>query len=66
MTKQIKSHTDDKLHDTLKESFPSSDANSGNVIEKHPSRPVDRKPASIDKAMVDKLAQEVRDKMKHK
>jgi hypothetical protein len=63
MTDQTKRHTDDKLHETLKESFPSSDANSGNVIDKEPSRPMDRKPAKIDKANVDKLAKEVQDKL---
>ena len=41
-----------------------SDASSGNVIDKEPSRPVDRKPAKIDKANVDKLAKEVQEKLK--
>jgi vitamin B12/bleomycin/antimicrobial peptide transport system ATP-binding/permease protein len=64
MTEQTKRQTDDKLHETLKESFPSSDANSGNVIEQEPSRPMDRKPARIDTATVDKLAKEVEKKLR--
>lgn len=64
MTESTKPHSDEKLDDTLKESFPASDPNSGNVIDKHPSRPADRKPAKIDKATVDKLAEEVQRRLK--
>ncbi len=53
-----------KLNDTLKESFPASDANSSNEVDVRPVRPEDRKPAKIDKALVDKLAEEVRQKQR--
>jgi hypothetical protein len=49
---------DQELEDALEATFPASDpvhigASDG------PDRPVDRRPAQIDKALVDKLAREV-------
>jgi hypothetical protein len=41
---------------------PSSDPASSNSTDKKPIRPVDRKPAEVDQANVDKLAEEVRKK----
>lgn len=54
-----KPDADKELNESLKDSFPASDPSSGNQTEKKPVRPVDRKPAKIDKELVDRLAKEV-------
>jgi hypothetical protein len=61
-SKQKEKSAEEKLTKTLKETFPASDPSSGNIIEHTPTRPVDRKPAELDKATVDKLAEEVKAK----
>ena len=54
---------DRKLKETLKDTFPASDPLSSNEVDEVPVRPVDRQPADLDRANVDKLAEEVRRKL---
>ncbi len=61
------SYTDaGQLDETLKETFPASDASSGNRIEEKATRPIDRRPAPINEAEVDKLAEDVKEKIAKK
>lgn len=54
-----------ELDEALKETFPASDpVNVGEVTAEEPDRPAGRRPAKIDKALVDKLAHEVARKHK--
>ncbi len=49
-----------ELDEALKATFPASDAFAiGDETSDTPDRPLDRKPARIDKALVDRLAREV-------
>lgn len=64
MTDDHKHDAEDKLHKTLKETFPASDPSSGNVIDRAPNRPLDRKPAEIDERTVDRLSRELDEKQK--
>jgi hypothetical protein len=68
MTTKIKRQSkelDQELDDALENTFPASDPVAvGDVTSDEPERPVNRRPARIDKALVDKLAKEVADKHK--
>ncbi|HEX2840793.1 hypothetical protein [Hyphomicrobium sp.] len=49
-----------ELDEALKATFPASDPVAiGDETSDTPDRPADRRPARIDKALVDRLAQEV-------
>jgi hypothetical protein len=61
-----KHESDKDLDRALKDTFPASDPTSGNRIDEKPVRPVHRRPAKIDKALVDKLAKEVERKERAK
>lgn len=62
--RNAKPHVDAALLEkTLEDTFPASDASSGNVIEKKATRPIDREPAQIDEAAVEKAAREARRKL---
>lgn len=60
-----KAELDERLDEALEETFPASDPVAiGDTTSAKPDRPVDRKPAPIDKALVERLAQEVDKKQK--
>lgn len=60
-----KAELDEQLDEALEETFPASDPVAiGDATAAKPDRPVDRKPARIDKALVDRLAREVGKKQK--
>lgn len=60
-----KSELEKDLDQALKDTFPASDPVSvGEVTSDTPDRPIDRRPAEINRAAVDKLAEEVRDRTK--
>jgi hypothetical protein len=62
--RRAKADTDDsQLEKTLEDTFPASDASSGNVIERQATRPKDRRPAAVDRSAVEKAAREVREKL---
>lgn len=54
-----KKQADRDLDETLKETFPASDAPATNAPEIEPVRPSNRKPAVIDMALVNRLARSV-------
>jgi hypothetical protein len=55
-----KSEVDEQLDQALKNTFPASDpVTVGEVTSDTPERPANRRPARIDKALVEKLANEV-------
>jgi hypothetical protein len=53
---KTKAEVDKELDEALDETFPGSDAIAVDTTEDKPVRPVDRKPAKIDKELVDKLS----------
>jgi hypothetical protein len=57
-----------QLDDALEQTFPASDPVSvGETTSSEPERPLDRRPALIDKGLVDELAKKVAGKLsKHK
>lgn len=56
---------DEQLEEALENTFPASDpVNVGDVTADTPDRPASRRPAEIDKDLVDKLAREVARKRK--
>ncbi|WP_409561255.1 hypothetical protein RLW55_07330 [Hyphomicrobium sp. B1] len=57
-----KAEVDKELDEALKETFPGSDAIAVDSRDDEPVRPADRKPPIIDKALVDKLAEEAKAK----
>jgi hypothetical protein len=57
-TNKSKPEQDRDLNKALKQSFPASDPASSNETDEIPVRPIDRKPAVIDKTSVDALAKE--------
>ncbi len=57
-TTKSKPEQDRDLNKTLEQSFPASDPASTNQTDETPNRPIDRKPAIIDKKSVDALAKE--------
>ena len=59
MDQKPKHEVDAGLDKALKETFPASDATSTNEVDRKPVRPLHRKPAKIDKGLVDELAREV-------
>ena len=55
-----KAELEAQLDKALEATFPASDpVTVGDVTAECPDRPADRRPAAIDKALVDKLATEV-------
>lgn len=58
--KKTKREVDAELDEAIKESFPASDPPAIDEEDKVPVRPVHRKPAAIDKALVDKLARKAK------
>ncbi len=54
-----KREQDRELSEALEETFPASDAVAVNEADDRPVRPVHRKPALIDKHLVEELAEEV-------
>ena len=52
-----------QLDKSLEDTFPASDPSSKNQTDAHPVRPIDRQPAPLDRATVDKLANEVKEKL---
>jgi hypothetical protein len=59
-TKPSKVDLEKELDEALKGTFPASDPmHVGEATAAEPDRPVGRRPAKIDKALVDKLAREV-------
>lgn len=54
-----KREQDRELSEALEETFPASDAVAVNEADEGPVRPVHRRPALIDKHLVDELAEEV-------
>ncbi|WBT40480.1 hypothetical protein [Hyphomicrobium sp. DMF-1] len=60
-----KAELESQLDEALKDTFPASDPVSvGDVTADKPDRPFGRKPAKIDKALVEKLARQVAAKTK--
>ncbi len=58
-----KAELEKQLNEALKETFPASDpVNVGDVTSDTPDRPINRRTAKIDRAIVEKLAKEVADK----
>ncbi|MBS0251425.1 MAG: hypothetical protein JSR78_10230 [Proteobacteria bacterium] len=57
-----KAEVDKELDEALKETFPGSDPIAVDGRDDEPVRPVDRKPPVIDKALVDKLADQAKSK----
>lgn len=58
-----KAELEDQLTTALEETFPASDPVAvGEVSAEAPDRPLHRKPAKIDRALVDRLAAEVASK----
>ena len=55
---KTKQEKDRDLSKALEQSFPASDPASTNQSDETPVRPVDRKPAIIEKSSVDVLAKE--------
>lgn len=55
-----KAEIDKELDEALKETFPGSDPIAVDSRDDKPVRPVDRKPPIIDKALVDRLADEAK------
>ena len=51
--------TDKKLNEALKHTFPASDPITPGDAETIPSRPIERKPAEIDKSSVDRIAEQI-------
>ena len=58
-TDKSKREQDRELSEALEETFPASDAVAVNEADEMPVRPVHRKPALIDKHLVEELAEEV-------
>jgi hypothetical protein len=55
-----KTELEDELEEALEATFPASDpVQIGSPTSETPDRPIDRRPAALDKALVDKLACEV-------
>ncbi len=61
-----KNERERKLDQSLRDTFPASDPNSQNEVDHKPVRPIDRKPAHIDRDNVKKLADEVAKKLGRK
>lgn len=60
-----KAELERQLDNALQDTFPASDPVSvGEVTKDTPVRPLHRRPAAIDKALVDRLAREVTEKRK--
>jgi hypothetical protein len=60
-----KAELNEELDDALKDTFPASDPIAvGATTSGEPDRPIDRKPALIDKALVQELADRVAAKQK--
>lgn len=57
-----KAEVDKELDEALKETFPGSDAIAVDSRDDGPVRPANRKPPIIDKALVNKLAEEAKAK----
>jgi hypothetical protein len=55
---KTKQEKDRDLDKSLEQSFPASDPMSTNKAEDKPTRPMERKPAEIEKSSVDALAKE--------
>lgn len=62
METKSKVEQDKDLTEALQDTMPASDPVSANVADDHAVRPDDRKPALIDKALVDRLARAVGEK----
>lgn len=62
MEAKSKIQQDKDLTEALQDTMPASDPVSANVADDHAVRPADRKPALIDKALVDRLARAVGEK----
>lgn len=61
--KKKKAELEKELDKALEATFPASDAVSiDNQVSDSPDRPIDRRPPTIDKKLVDKLAKEVAEK----
>lgn len=61
--KKKKAELEKELDKALEATFPASDPISiDNIVSDVPDRPIDRRPPSIDKKLVDKLAKEVAEK----
>lgn len=60
MDKKTKSEKDEELSEALDQTFPGSDPVTGTEVDEGPVRPVDRKPAKIDKALVEELSRKVK------
>ncbi len=58
--KKSKSEVEAELDEALRESFPASDSPSIDDEDKKAVRPVHRRPALIDKGLVDQLARKVK------
>lgn len=55
-----KNEQDAELNEALQETFPASDAiATGDATATEPDRPIHRRPAKIDKALVEQLAKNV-------
>jgi hypothetical protein len=60
-----KAELDRQLNDALKQTFPASDPLTiGEPTATHPDRPIDRKPALLDKELVHELADNAAAKQK--
>jgi hypothetical protein len=56
---QAKKEADEMLSEALEQTFPCSDPVAENQVDEGPVRPVDRRPALIDKALVNELAKSI-------
>jgi hypothetical protein len=55
-----KAQVDKELNEALKETFPGSDPIAVDRKEDEPVRPIDRRPALIDKALVETLSEKAK------
>ncbi|MBA2125902.1 hypothetical protein DLM45_06650 [Hyphomicrobium methylovorum] len=58
--KKTRPEQDSELNESLKETFPGSDALASNVTDDPAVRPVNRQPPKIDKDLVDRLAKQAK------
>ena len=56
---KTKRELEHELHESLKGTFPASDPVSPNRTDGTPDRPLDRRPAKVDKTAVNELAKQV-------
>jgi len=64
MATKTKSQVDRELDESLKETFPASDAPASNEADEAAVRPKDRRPPLFDKNLVNRLADKLGERLK--